>query len=236
MTHIHTAMVLAAGLGKRMRPLTDNLPKPLIAVAGRPLIDHTLDHLVAAGVDRAVVNLHWQGDKLSAYLTSRAKPKIVYSDETEQLLETGGGVAKALPQLGSGPFYVLNSDVVWRDAQEDSLLRLAASWRDDDMDALLLVHQTVTAIGYSGLGDFDMDPAGRLTRRLERFVAPFLFTGVQILHPRLFADLPQGPFSLNLLYDRAAENGRLFGIVHEGDWMDAGTPDGLAAAERTLAA
>lgn len=236
MTKIKTAMVLAAGLGLRLRPLTERTPKPLIPVAGKPLIDYVLDRLANIGVEKVVVNLHWQADKLRAYLNPRAKPRIEFSDETAELLETGGGVAKALPKLGSGPFYVLNSDMIWRDAYDDSLARLAAAWDDEKMDALLLLVQTIGAIGYEGLGDFTMDPDGRLTRRDERFVAPYLYAGVQILHPRLFEGAPEGKFSLNRLYDRAAEAGRLYGILHEGDWMDAGHPDGLAAAERALAA
>lgn len=235
MTKIKTAMVLAAGLGLRLRPLTERTPKPLIPVAGKPLIDYVMDRLANIGVEQAVVNVHWQADKLRAYLSPRAKPRIVYSDETAELLETGGGVAKALPQLGPDPFYVLNSDMIWRDAYEDSLVRLAAAWNDEKMDALLLLVQTIGAVGYDGLGDFTMDPEGRLTRRDERFVAPFLYAGVQILHPRLFEGAPAGKFSLNRLYDRAAETGRLYGILHEGDWMDVGHPEGLAAAERALA-
>ncbi len=234
MTKIKTAMVLAAGLGLRLRPLTERTPKPLIPVAGKPLIDHVLDRLANVGVEKAVVNIHWQADKLRAYLSPRAKPRIEFSDETAELLETGGGVAKALPQLGAEPFYVLNSDMIWRDSYEDSLVRLAAAWNDETMDALLLVVQTINALGYDGMGDFNMDPEGRLTRRDERFVAPYLYAGVQILHPRLFEGVPEGKFSLNRLYDRAAEAGRLYAILHEGDWMDVGHPEGLAAAERAL--
>lgn len=234
MTKIDTAMVLAAGLGLRLRPLTERTPKPLIPVAGKPLIDYVLDRLAGVGVEKAVVNVHWQAEKLRAYLSGRTKPRIEFSDETAELLETGGGVAKALPQLGPGPFFVLNSDMIWRDAYEDSLKRLAAAWDGERMDALLLVVQTINAIGYDGLGDFTMDPDGRLTRRDERFVAPYLYAGVQILHPRLFEGAPAGRFSLNRLYDKAAENGRLYAILHEGDWMDVGHPEGLAAAERAL--
>lgn len=236
MTKIKTAMVLAAGLGLRLRPLTERTPKPLIPVAGKPLIDYVLDRLANAGVERVVVNVHWQADKLRGYLGARSKPQVEFSDETAELLETGGGVAKALPLLGPDPFFVLNSDMIWRDAYDDSLTRLAAAWDDDKMDALLLLVQTIGAIGYDGLGDFTMDPDGRLARRDERFVAPYLYAGVQILHPRLFRDAPAGKFSLNRLYDQAAEAGRLYGILHEGDWMDVGHPEGLAAAERALAA
>lgn len=229
-----TAMVLAAGLGLRMRPLTLDLPKAMVEVKGRALIDRALDRLVAAGVRRAVVNLHHKGNTLKRHLAARHDIEIAFSDETEALLETGGGVAKALPLLGPAPFFVVNSDVIWFDAQGDSLQALAAGWDDAAMDALLLVHPTVTAIGYNGRGDFEMASDGRLTRREERHVAPFLFTGVQMLHPRLFDGAPAGAFSLNRLYDKAAESGRLFGLRHQGIWMDVGTPAGLKAAETTL--
>jgi MurNAc alpha-1-phosphate uridylyltransferase len=227
-------MVLAAGLGLRMRPLTLDLPKAMVEVKGRALIDRALDRLVAAGVRRAVVNLHHKGNTLKRHLAARHDIEIAFSDETEALLETGGGVAKALALLGAAPFFVVNSDVIWLDSQGDSLQALAAGWDDAAMDALLLVHPTVTAIGYNGRGDFEMASDGRLTRREERHVAPFLFTGVQMLHPRLFDGAPAGAFSLNRLYDKAAESGRLFGLRHQGIWMDVGTPAGLKAAETTL--
>ncbi len=229
------AMVLAAGLGIRLRPLTLDRPKALVQVAGRALVDHTLDRLAAIGIETAVVNLHYKSNSLRQHLAQRKQPKIELSDETALLLDTGGGVAKALPLLGAGPFYVLNCDIVWRDARENSLLRLAQSWDDAAMDALLLLQPTVTAIGYRGIGDFDMDPMGRLNRRAESMVAPFVFTGVQILHPRLVQDCPAQPFTLNKLYDKAAAAGRLYGLRHEGDWMDVGTPAGLQAAEAALA-
>lgn len=230
----NTAMVLAAGLGLRMRPLTLDLPKAMVEVKGRSLIDRALDRLKAAGIAKAVVNLHHKGNTLKRHLAQRSDIEIVFSDETELLLETGGGVTRALPLLGSGPFFVVNSDVIWLDAQGDSLHALAAAWDDAAMDALLLMHPTVMAVGYSGMGDFDMAADGRLTRREQRHVAPFLFTGIQLLHPRLFDDAPPGPFSLNRLYDKAAESGRLFGLRHQGIWMDVGTPAGLKAAEAAL--
>ncbi|WP_368744750.1 nucleotidyltransferase family protein [Desertibaculum subflavum] len=230
----NTAMVLAAGLGLRMRPLTLDLPKAMVEVKGRSLIDRALDRLKAAGIAKVVVNLHHKGNTLKRHLAERNDIEIAFSDETELLLETGGGVARALPLLGSGPFFVVNSDVIWLDAQGDSLHALAAAWDDAAMDALLLMHPTVMAVGYSGMGDFDMAADGRLTRREQRHVAPFLFTGIQLLHPRLFDDAPPGPFSLNRLYDKAAESGRLFGLRHQGIWMDVGTPAGLKAAEAAL--
>lgn len=228
-----SAMVLAAGLGLRMRPLTSERPKPLIQVGGRALVDRILDHLAAAGVETAVVNVHHLADQVRAHLAPRLRPRIVISDETDQLLETGGGVTKALPLLGPAPFLVLNGDVLWQDAMTPTLTDLARFWRDEAMDALLLMQPTVAALGYDGLGDFFMDPVGRLTRR-RIGVAPFLFGGIQILHPRLFAGCRAERFSLNRLYDRAAEAGRLFGARHLGRWMHVGTPADLAAAEQAL--
>jgi N-acetyl-alpha-D-muramate 1-phosphate uridylyltransferase len=233
MTVPATAMVLAAGLGTRMRPLTDTKPKPLIEVAGRSMLDRILDHLAAAGVGTAVVNLHHLGGQIRAHLANRQQPRIVLSDETDRLLETGGGVCRALPLLGPAPFFVLNGDVLWQDGVKPTLLDLASFWRDAEMDALLLMHPTGTALGYEGLGDFLMDQHGRLVRRSVG-VAPFLFAGIQILHPRLFADCTPEPFSLNRLYDRAAANGRLYGARHLGRWMHIGTPAGLAEAELAL--
>jgi MurNAc alpha-1-phosphate uridylyltransferase len=228
------AMVLAAGLGIRMRAVSATLPKPLIAVGGQALIDRTLDRLEQAGIERAVVNVHYKGAAVRSHLAGRMRPTVVFSDESDRLLETGGGGAEALPHLRQGAFFVVNSDVIWRDAQGNSLAALAQRYDDAEMDALLLLQPTVGAVGYSGAGDFHLCPEGRLQRREERAVAPFVFTGVQILHPRLFEDCPSGPFSLNLLYDRAIAAGRLYGLRHQGDWMDVGTPDGLKAAEAAL--
>lgn len=233
-TSITRAMVLAAGLGLRLRPLTLERPKPLVEVGGRPLIDRTLDRLTKAGVTDAVVNLHYKSDMLRTHLAARVLPRLSYSDESDQLLETGGGVKKILPLFDQNAFYVVNSDILWLDARGDSLVDLRNVWDEEKMDALLLLHPTVNAQGYDGRGDFFMDPIGHLTRRDERITAPFLFTGVQILHPRLFKDSPQGAFSLNRLYDAAQLNGRLFGLRHSGAWIDCGSYDGLAAAERIL--
>ena len=230
-------MVLAAGLGLRLRPLTDQLPKPLIQVAGRSLVDRVLDRLSAGGVETAVVNLHHKAEMLRAHLekrTKRAPPKLVFSDETDRLMDTGGGVAKALPLLGKAPFVVCNSDFIWRDAIVDSLASLAGRWDDAVMDALLLLQPTVGAHGYQGRGDFTMAPDGALSRRADQSVAPFLYAGVQIVHPRLFAGCPEQPFSLNLLFDKAEEEERLFGLRHEGDWIDVGTPEGLEIAQELL--
>lgn len=234
-TAIRAAMVLSAGLGVRMRPLTNGLPKPLIPVAGRTMLDRTLDHLERAGVERAVVNLHYLGDRIVAHLKDRTAPAIVFSDETDLLLETGGGTKKALPELGAGPFFALNSDTVWLDGPSSALARMRTLWDGRRMDALLMLYPTITAVGYGGAGDFFMDADGRLARRGEGKVAPFVFTGVQILHPRLFEGAPAGPFSLNRLYDKALAKRRLFGMRHDGEWYHVGTPEALAEAEAILA-
>jgi len=227
------AMILAAGLGERMRPLTNDLPKPLIPVAGQPLIDSILDRLTAVAVSEVVVNLHHLGEKLERHLTSRARPRIAFSREAVRL-ETGGGVRQALPLLGADPFYVINGDVCWLDGVIPALDRLAAAWRDEAMDALLLLQPTATAFGYDGRGDFLLDSWGRARRRGEREVAPFVFAGVQILHPRLFDGTPEGAFSLNLVYDKAAADGRLYGVRHDGEWFHIGTPQGLRHVEEAL--
>ena len=227
------AMILAAGLGLRMRPLTQALPKPLLEVGGRTMLDQALDMLQGAGVARVVVNTHWLPEKIEDHLANRVGLKIDISRE-EELLETGGGIFKALPLLGDDAFYATNADMVWRDASIPALHRLARAWDDDRMDALLMLTATVRATGYDGGGDFMMDPIGKLTRRPERQIAPYVFTGVQILHPRLFRDATSGPFSMNLLYDRALEAGRLYGMAHDGDWYHVGTPDAIDVADAEI--
>lgn len=230
---IRKAMVLAAGRGERMRPLTDKRPKPLIEVNGSPMIDQILDRLAAAGIEDAVVNLHYLGDQLHEHLEGRPRPRVSFSRE-ESLLDTGGGVTKALPLLGEEPFFVVNGDVVWLDGPRPVLQRLAEAWNPDTMDALLLLQPGNGAFGYDGPGDFRMDPLGRLTRRAERKLAPFVYAGLQVLHPRLFEGAPEGAFSLNLLWDQAAAAGRLYGLRHEGAWYHVGTPAALKAVEREL--
>lgn len=228
-----TAMVLAAGRGKRMRPITDTTPKPLIEVGGMTMLDRMLDALARAGVERAVVNAWHLGDQIESHLANRPSPAVTVVHETE-LLETGGGVANALGLLGGKPFYVANSDVLILDGVEPAAKRLADAWRDDKMDALLLMHRTVRAFGYDGKGDYTIAPNSRLTRRTEHQIAPYLFAGMQIVHPRLFESCPAGAFSLNLLFDRAQEAGRLYGVVHDGEWLHVGTPQALEAVERQL--
>jgi len=229
------AMILAAGLGKRMRPITVTTPKPLVEVAGRALIDHGLDRLERAGVAEVVVNVHYLADLVETHVARRRRPATVISDERKGLLDTGGGIANALPKLGADPFYLLNSDSFWIEGARPNLDWLSSGWRDDAMDALLLVASTVRTIGYSGRGDFRMDPAGRLIRRGEREVAPFVYAGAAILHPRLFAGSPPGAFSLNLLFDKAMEAGRLYGVRLDGLWLHIGTPEAIAEAELTIA-
>ena len=229
------AMVLAAGLGKRMRPITVTTPKPLIEVGGRALIDHGLDRLERAGVEQVIVNVHYLADLVSVHVARRRRPEIVVSDERDGLLDTGGGVRKALEKLGPAPFYLMNSDSFWIEGARPNLDWLASAWRDDKMDALLLVASTVRAIGYNGRGDFRMDTSGRLIRRGEREVAPFAYAGAAILHPRLFAGCPDGAFSLNLLFNRAMEADRLFGVRLDGLWLHIGTPEAIGEAELTIA-
>lgn len=229
------AMVLAAGIGKRMRPLTATVPKPLIEVAGRALIDHSLDRLERANVETTVVNIHYLADLVRAHVSRRKRPQVVISDERAALLDTGGGIAKALPLLGTDPFYLLNSDSFWIEGARPNLDWLAAGWDDTTMDGLLLLAPTVRAVGYSGRGDFRLGPTGRLARRGEREVVPFAYAGVAILHPRLFAGCPEGAFSLNRLFDRAIEAERLYGVRMDGLWLHVGTPDAIAAAEMTIA-
>lgn len=225
------AMVLAAGLGLRMRPITLTLPKPLVPVAGRTMLDRVLDHLDLVGAGRKVVNLHWLGETIRSHLDGRQD--IVFSPEPE-LLETGGGVAKALPLLGTEPFFVCNADIVWTNGAEPALKRLARAFDPTRMDGLLLLQPVETAFGYDGKGDFHLGADSRLTRRRQGETTPLMFAGVQILHPRLFEAHPGGAFSLNLLYDQAIAAGRLFGLVHDGGWYHIGTPPALAEAEALL--
>jgi len=227
-----SAMVLAAGLGTRMRPLTNARPKPLISVAGKPLIDHTLDRFAEAGVVRAVVNVHYLADQMEAHLARRARPEIVISDERDLLLETGGGLKKAAPHLGPDPIYCANTDAILIDAAgEEACARLAAHFDPAQMDALLLLVEPDAASGYDGKGDFDLGAEGRLKWR-EREHADYVFTGLQIISPHLFEDAPEGPFSTRLFWDKAAAAGRFHGLVHRGRWMHVGDPKGLADAER----
>jgi MurNAc alpha-1-phosphate uridylyltransferase len=228
-------MVLAAGRGLRMRPITATIPKPLIRVAGRTLLDRALDRLDEAGVEEVVVNAHYLGDQIESHLKGRERPRCIVSFEPEPL-ETGGGVARALPLLGAEAFFVCNSDIILLNGPRPALANLAAAWNEATMDALLLLHRTVAAPGYEGAGDFFMGQRGHLRRRRDPHHAPYLFTGIQILHPRLFAGAPEGAFSLNVLYDRAITARRLHGLVHDGQWFHIGRPWHLAAVADDLLA
>jgi MurNAc alpha-1-phosphate uridylyltransferase len=228
------AMVLAAGLGVRMRPLTDNMPKPLICVAGRPLLDHVLDKLADAGVSEAIVNVHYLPDQIIDHTASRTRPPVIISDERDEVLETGGGVVKALPLLGTAPFFLVNADTMWIDGVRPNLTRLAETFDPTKMDILLLMAPTTSSIGYGGRGDYAMLPDGPLRKRKEHQVVPFVYAGAAIMSPSLFADAPAGKFSLTKLFDAANEQERLFGLRLDGVWMHVGTPDAVHAAEEAF--
>ena len=230
-----TAMIMAAGLGKRVRPLTATKPKPLIEVGGKALLDHVLEKLRLAGVRKIVVNVHYLAEALEAHLMSRAHGlEVVISDERDLLMETGGGLVKAAPLIDCDPFLALNSDNLWIDGPADTLRLLASQWDDSKMDALLLLVPLARALNHKGMGDFHMERTGRLRRRERSHVAPFVFTGIQIVSKRLLSEAPQGPFSTNLLWDRAIEEGRCFGAVHQGLWFDVGTPQSIQLTETAL--
>lgn len=234
-TPIRTAMVLAAGLGKRMRPLTASRPKPLIEVAKKPLLDHVFDHLRAAGIKRVVVNVHYLADAIEAHLKARVKDmEVIISDERAKLLETGGGLVKAMPLIEDEQFLVVNSDNYWVDGPVDAIRLLGQRWDDSKMDALLLMVPLARANCHRGQGDFHMDPVGRLARRKPGKVAPFVFTGVQIVSRRLMNGAPEGAFSTNILWNKAIEAGRCYGVVHQGLWFDVGTPPAIARTEAIL--
>jgi MurNAc alpha-1-phosphate uridylyltransferase len=230
-----TAMIMAAGFGTRMRPITDTCPKPLVEVLGRPMIDHTLGKLARAGIKRVVLNLHYKGAMLRQHLeTSRPEGMEIMFSQEDDILDTGGGVVKALPLLGDAPFFVLNGDMIWRDGTMSVFSMLADRWDDGRMDALLLMVPTVSAVGYYGMGDFTMLSDVELKRRSQAHVAPFLFGGIQLVHPRFFREAPAGNFSTNLLWDRAGEAGRLYGVRHESDWMQIDTPDAIPLANEAF--
>ncbi len=228
-------MIMAAGLGTRMRPLTDHKPKPLIAVNGKALLDHVLDHLANAGVEQAVVNVHYLPAAIEAHLAERSDgPRTIISDERDQLLETGGGLVKAEPLIDCDPFLALNSDNLWVDGRGDTLKQLAAQWDGERMDALLLLVPLEAARNHGGDGDFSLDEAGRIVRHSPNSTAPFVFTGIQIIAKRLLRDAPKGPFSTNVLWDRAIGEGRCFGAVHDGLWFDVGSPAAIGLTEAAL--
>jgi N-acetyl-alpha-D-muramate 1-phosphate uridylyltransferase len=229
-----TAMVMAAGLGTRMRPLTNDRPKPLVELGGKPLIDYIFDKLRLAGVGKAVINVHYLPDILEAYVKTVDGLQVVVSDERELLLETGGGLVKAQPLIKDDPFFVTNSDAIWTEGDVDALTRLALGWNEDQMDALLLVVPVHNTHHHLGKGDFSFDDKGRLIRRGAADSAPYVYTGIQLISHRLLRDAPEGPFSTNILWDRAISEGRAFGLVHEGQWFDIGTPAAIAPTEDYL--
>lgn len=229
------AIVLAAGLGTRMRPLTNDRPKPLVKVQGKALIDHAIDRLVQAGVRLIVVNVHYRAEMLKDHLAKRKDVKIHISDESEELLESGGGIAKVLPLFEGEPFFTHNSDSLWVEGTGRALQKLKVRWNPDEMDALMMLAPTVTSVCYEGRGDFMMDADGRLARVPEQRIAPFVWTGVQIVHPRLFENTPAKRFSINILFDRAIAKGRLFGQRLDGVWMHVDRPEAIGEAEEFLA-
>lgn len=229
-----TAIVLSAGMGKRMRPLTATQPKPLVRVAGKPLIDYALDHLDQAGIAKAVVNVHYLADAIEGHLGVRKRgPVTTISDERDALLETGGGMVRALPLLPD-PFFSLNSDNIWLDGPQDVFAELSAAWDPERMDALLLLVPHASALNYKGKGDFHLDGFGKISRRRSGRIAPFIFSGIQLVSHRLMRDAPEGSFSTNVLWNRAIEEGRLFGITHTGVWFEVGEPSAVRATEDWL--
>lgn len=230
---VTTAMILGAGLGKRMRPLTNTVPKPMVPFLGRPLIDHILDRLSAAGITRAVVNVHYLGDILEAHLKSRSSPDIAISDERDALLDTGGGIAQALPLLGDKAFLIHNSDTLSHETEGSNLAQLIDHWDEDKMVTALLLAPVGASLGYSGKGDFLLRPDNRIERPQPGASAPYVFTGISIASPKLFENAPEGAFSLNMVWSRAIAEGRAYGIVHKGLWMHIGTPEALGEAEDT---
>jgi MurNAc alpha-1-phosphate uridylyltransferase len=230
-----TAMVMAAGLGKRMRPLTATQPKPMVRVAGKPLLDHALDRLAEAGVAKAVVNVHYLGDAIEAHVKARLAPTVTISDERDLLLETGGGMVKAhRAGLLPDPFFCLNADNIWLDGPQNAFADLSAGWRPDEMDALLLVVPHSRAANFRGSGDFHMDPVGRLSRRKPGRIAPFIYTGIQLVSHRLLRDAPDGPFGTMTLWERAIGEGRLYGTTFTGHWFEVGTPEAIKPTEEAL--
>ena len=229
------AMVLAAGLGTRMRPLTLDRPKPLVEIAGRTMIDHVLDKLADAGVARAVVNVHHFPEMVEQHLQTREQPVVTTSDESGQLLETGGGMIRALPLLAADPFFCINSDNLWVDGPLDVFRQLSTAWKPDRMDALLLLVPHTRAANHKGKGDFHMDAAGRIRLRRSGRIAPFIYSGIQLVSHRLLHEAPAGPFGTMVLWKRAMEEGRLYGVSHLGLWYEVGSPDAIAPTEAALA-
>jgi len=235
LSNITRAMIMAAGFGTRMRPLTNTIPKPLVKVQGRALIDHVMDRLVAAGVKTIVVNIHYMGDQIKAHVEKRKDVEIIISDETDTILDSGGGIFKALPHFKGEPFFHANADTVWVEGASHALERLKAAWKPSEMDALMLLASTVTTVCYDGRGDFMMDADGRLSRVPEGRISPFVWMSMEILHPRLFDGVTPGKFSINPLWDKAIAKGRLFGQRLDGVWMHIDRPEAVKQSEGYLA-
>jgi len=235
LSNITRAMIMAAGFGTRMRPLTNTIPKPLVKVQGRALIDHVMDRLVAAGVKTIVVNIHYMGDQIKAHVEKRKDVEIIISDETDTILDSGGGIFKALPHFKGEPFFHANADTVWVEGASHALERLKAAWKPSEMDALMLLASTVTTVCYDGRGDFMMDADGRLSRVPEGRISPFVWMSMEILHPRLFDGVTPGKFSINPLWDKAIAKGRLYGQRLDGVWMHIDRPEAVKQSEEYLA-
>ena len=231
---VKTGMVTSAGIGTRMRPLTDTKPKPLIEVKGRTMLDWALDHLAAAGVERAIVNVHHFADQIESHVAARRNPSVLISDERAQLLDTGGGVVQALPLIGDDPFFLMHGDVVWRNGTTPALDRMAAAWDDSEMDAIMMVVLAAAAHGYEGRGDFNVSTDGTPSWREERHEAPFVFTGLRLIHPRALQGYAPEPFSFLKVFQDLMERGRLKALIHDGDWFHVGTPDAIATTEELL--
>ena len=231
---LRKAMVFAAGLGTRMRPVTLTVPKPLIRVGGKALIDHALDRFAAIGLEDAIVNVHYRADQIEAHLAGRTSPRITISDERAVLLDQGGGIAKVLPQFGDEPFFICNTDAFWLEGPRSNLAALVARWNPDVMDVLLLVAATTSSIGVDWPGDFTMAADGRLSQRRERDVAPFVYAGIGIMKPSTFVGAPDGPFRLSPYFFDSAKNGRLYGQRLDGQWLHVGTPEAIDEAEETI--
>ena len=234
-TNITRAMIMAAGFGTRMRPLTNKIPKPLVKVRGRALIDHVIDRLVEAGVKTIVVNIHYMGNQIKAHVEKRMDVEIVISDETDSILDSGGGIFKALPHFKGEPFFHANADTVWVEGASHALPRLKAAWNPNEMDALMLLASTDTTVFYDGRGDFMMDAEGKLSRVPEGRISPFVWMSMEILHPRLFDGMQPGKFSINPLWDKAIAKGRLYGQRLDGVWMHIDRPEAIKQSEEYLA-
>ncbi|MBL8686017.1 MAG: nucleotidyltransferase family protein [Alphaproteobacteria bacterium] len=231
---IQTAMILAAGYATRLRPISNHTPKAMVQIMGKPILGHILERLKEISLKQIIVNTHHLGTVVKTYLEQQPKHFNIQISEEKTILETGGGVKQALPMIGTQPFYVINGKIIWFNGGQNSLLNLASHWNNKTMDVLLLLQPVTKTVGYQGSGDFHLNADGSLKRRQDDEIAPFVFSGIQIIHPRLFQDSPDGSFSLNVLYDRAIAQGRLFGVRHDGTWLHISSPQDILAVEAYL--